>query len=539
MHLFNKVKNKIIAIASKCKLLYMQCHRRGFHHELTGLLLDQAPGSARSQNNVLVELFWDNPHHYLRVALFLHALKSYKVNFVIERSAPWYVVWTLKKFCPSNIFFLDTQIKKKYLEKAEELLKGVSNAADFMAMKLEDSYPPHIVHDDILKRQALATVDFNLPEVKTRLALSLQRLTEFRELFERHHFSHTVTSHPTTVNCSTMAWQALLHKSRVYVLNYAHEHITIKKIRTEKDFSMPVDSAHGRDFLSMADNELERLAILGEEHHKNVRENKAGQFTVVDLYKQKRINITRESFAKLIGAKPENKNVIIFTNCWSDFPNNEGRFQYTDYFEWFLHTADQFPKRLDVNFIIRPHPAEHHYGDKSPVKKIFKLNGKNVFWWPTELGPNNILDIADLVVTSRGSSGVEYSALGMRVLVAAHARYTDIGFVTFCTSKEDYAQKLLHFEDIPFPDEKKMKLANATLAIAYTTPETLREGGYVWDFGFHSYNLWLSMPAFIRKFRPKLLLEASILKLWLESEHDRYNVFKHLHESEWNRGKSL
>ena len=105
------------------------------------------------------------------------------------------------------------------------------------------------------------------------------------------------------------------------------------------------------------------------------------------------------------------------SGCWPDFPNIYPKTFYIDYVDWFTKTLEIITQIDDINWIIKPHPAEFMYGSKIKSEYFLKnINKNNIKLWPKNMRSNCLLDVADVLITSHGSAGFEYT-LGKPVIV--------------------------------------------------------------------------------------------------------------------------
>ena len=140
-----------------------------------------------------------------------------------------------------------------------------------------------------------------------------------------------------------------------------------------------------------------------------------------------------------------------YVNRWNLFKDN---------IDWLENTLKKIKLNKSVNWIIKPHPSEtfKSYNSKvetnSIVNKFIDTKNNNIKMFPSDHGLKNIYNIVDLVVTSHGSCGHEYSALGIPVIICGDTYYKGFGFNIEPSSKKEY-YKLLK-------DISKIKKLNKT-----------------------------------------------------------------------------
>ena len=140
-----------------------------------------------------------------------------------------------------------------------------------------------------------------------------------------------------------------------------------------------------------------------------------------------------------------------YVNRWNLFKDN---------IDWLENTLKKIKLNKSVNWIIKPHPSEtfksynSKVGTNSIVNKFIDTKNNNIKMFPSDHSLKNIYNIVDLVVTSHGSCGHEYSALGIPVIICGDTYYKGFGFNIEPSSKKEY-YKLLK-------DISKIKKLNKT-----------------------------------------------------------------------------
>ena len=71
----------------------------------------------------------------------------------------------------------------------------------------------------------------------------------------------------------------------------------------------------------------------------------------------------------------------------------------------------------DINlWIIKPHPSSYFFNEDGLVKRYFnQFKKKNIVLCPSNISTSLILKVADKIVTSRGTIGLEAACLGKRL----------------------------------------------------------------------------------------------------------------------------
>jgi hypothetical protein len=487
--------------------------------------------NASASEKTIIEGMWDHPYHWVRLSLLVKALnknQNLSLYSLVKENSSRDVRKSMDFFPVEKRFTIPTTIEESFLKEASEKLSKLSTKNEFLNMEMPFGYPVFRLYDTILKRQLLGTVDIKNEATLTNLAYCLQCLNYYENLFYENKITNIIVSHPTNVEFSTLCWIALEYKVNIFFTNYFHERMTLSKIQSKEDFSLPFDGPNVDDLKKFSKGDMDAISLKGQEYQNLIRKGEASQYVHFDIYKGAREQFTEKSeIAKALKIQDMNKlNVVIFGNCWPDFPNNDGVCYFNDYQEWFYLTLNKVKEIKNVNWIIRSHPAELQYGNKVSTGLLMKdYSAENVFIWPKDLSGNAVESFADCVVTSRGSAGIEYTAIGKRVLVAAPTRYTPFDFVTFAKTLDEYFNYLENIENLGMPSEENIQLAKIYLGLVYTTPDYALNLRF--PHGILGQKLWKGVKKFMIENEDALGHEMNLIRDWDKGSIRSFNTFKH------------
>lgn len=155
--------------------------------------------------------------------------------------------------------------------------------------------------------------------------------------------------------------------------------------------------------------------------------------------------------------------VPVFTNVVFDTSQAHANTLFSDMFDWLSTVADVIQEHPRTLFIIRAHPDEMRPGKESreSVAQWVEKTGITELDNVSFIGPDQPLSSYDLIHRSKfvmvynSSIGLEASLLGVPVLCAGQARYTQYETVIYPESRSQYIDKVydfLHKERIELPD---------------------------------------------------------------------------------------
>jgi hypothetical protein len=145
--------------------------------------------------------------------------------------------------------------------------------------------------------------------------------------------------------------------------------------------------------------------------------------------------------------------VPIFTNVVFDTSQGHANTLFSDMFAWLDLVLESIKKHPDTFFIIRAHPDESRKGKESRESVAEWIRRKHVCNLPNVLfvGPDDyfssyeIIQKSKFVMVYNSTIGLESSIMGMPVLCAGKARYTQYPTVFFPKNVKAYQEMLIKF----------------------------------------------------------------------------------------------
>ena len=167
--------------------------------------------------------------------------------------------------------------------------------------------------------------------------------------------------------------------------------------------------------------------------------------------------------AKILSNVPPDKKVaIIYSHILYDTLFFNGEDIYKNYADWLIETIRAACKNENLYWLIKIHPSNTWRGELDSLvekgkyeelriieKKIGALPNHIDFIYPdTPISPYTWLQIADIGITTRGTSGIELGALGKTVLTAGTGRYEEIGFTINSKTPQEYENNLKNLHKV-------------------------------------------------------------------------------------------
>lgn len=483
---------------------------------------------------LLVEGMWDNPIHWLRMALLKpsiemkYGLKTLLLNLEGSNKEMSKILNYLrydkekiipKKFSPNYI----TQASKlvRSLKKKEITDENLYN------LKFPNSYPAFYFFDEVLKKNAIGDIKSNNVDYIYFIAKTLFFLDFYKNLIKKEKIKVAIVSHQITIRYSTLIWLLLQKKVPVYLTNYYNGHIIIKKITKKNQILKPFDDVFcASDFKKLESRKKKKIIKKSNKYIDNLKKGLDGELSFFKIHKNSSLKCkNKKQFFKRLKIKNNYPVAIVFANCWTDYPSGYGKNPFSSYVAWFEFILKNIDKIKKINWIIKPHPGESFYGEKITCKKIIdRVNPKNIYLWPHDLTNIEVEKYADYIISARSSSTLEYGVKGKKVICSFPSPFSQFKFVTFASNKISLLRTLKNLRKI---SKSKQNAIVESQLFSYSFLGDYNLNKYPkYPYGAESNKIYKYLPEFLKKNKKKLKNECLMINKWVSSNHDRYNVFK-------------
>ncbi len=206
---------------------------------------------------------------------------------------------------------------------------------------------------------------------------------------------------------------------------------------------------------------------------KNIKKlyKKNNWFPSVGTTRSENFYSKKEIFKKL--QLDKNKPIaVIFNHIFWDGTSFYGDDTFPTYRHWFIETIKIACKNKNINWIIKPHPANKvqnlRYGineniseEDKIIKKYFGQIPKNVILLKSENKINSfsLYKILDYCLTIRGTPGIESAIFGSQTIICGSGRYENRGFSKYFKKRDSYLNYLGKLKKIPIKNTRSIRFA--------------------------------------------------------------------------------
>lgn len=333
---------------------------------------------------------------------------------------------------------------------------------NFSGIRLGDLiYDSYVRHD-----HKYLNPKFDLKFIKI-VFIAIYRTLVLKKLILKINPKQIFIGTETYINISSICCR-LGFKMGIKVLEMSKHH---NKIHAEKEINYGSDGL----FSQQRKNKFNKLKITINELNIFVKKRKLNKILLgaTSNYDNKIARGIKKNTFKFIGKikklKQAKKKIILFApHAFSDSCFKSGSFIFNDYFDQVRQTLkiiDSYKSNDSLIWIIKKHPGSDVYGEKNILKKyLLKFKNKNIIYCDQKVSIHEILKRSDIVITGRGTIGME--AIGMRipVIIAGKARYSNIGIIDTPKNYSEYCNNLQNLiAKLKKPSKRAMYLAKKIL----------------------------------------------------------------------------
>lgn len=168
----------------------------------------------------------------------------------------------------------------------------------------------------------------------------------------------------------------------------------------------------------------------------------------------------------------QKKNIVVMSHAFSDAPHVGEGLLFKDYYDFLEKTLIRLNENDTINSFVKAHPSSYMWNEKGAVEELIEKNKlENIYILPTDFNTNSILDIADYIVTAKGTAGLEFSCSGIPAVTAGKGYYYGFGVTKEPDTVDEYYKIL---DNITIVDRLDEKTTRRALALLYMVAQSRR-----------------------------------------------------------------
>lgn len=366
----------------------------------------------------------------------------------LERQTP-----LLQSFSVEKVFYADYD----FTVEAKVDLSGILEAQDAKRLRekiLEftiDQLPVgDLLYDAYLRDMASPSIWQSEQMLVRHFHQAIRLYASYKSIFNtQRNIIATVQGHTSYLLYGLFARIAVNHGATVFGRKPGASPLAIKKYTKLNEFKRHEVGFRKEDFLTVWEHGRHQALEFAEDFLMTRLDGKSLGGTnpyVPAGFDLDRKRYHREEIAGKMGLNKDNPNVFLMCHAFCDTPHSYDRMLHNDYFEWIEDTLEIVSRIPDTNWIVKRHPEDKYFGAKQDhlgaLISKYNKSFKHIFIAPDDMHTSSILEVADSLVTVRGTAGLEFSAFGIPCLVTGSSPYTGYGFTIEPMTREEYVEEL-------------------------------------------------------------------------------------------------
>ncbi|MDC3005223.1 hypothetical protein OAY95_04840 [Candidatus Pelagibacter sp.] len=376
-------------------------------------------------------------------------------------------------FFNTNICFIATYFKILFLGRTWFINK----------FKVKNIYFGDLIYDDYIRRNLnFLKRNLNNSRFLKTLFISIFKIFFLNNLINNKKYNYVMSPTHTYASNAALGMRIAL-KKKIKVLNILSSRLRVytKSFEAEK-IEYILDLKYLKDSKIFDKSWLNRFDLM----MKNRYAGNIKYVTAKDAYYNKQ-NITKNNFFKIFNLSQKNfKRIVFFApHCFSDANHKAGRLIFDDYYDQFQTTIKFAKKDKNSLWIIKIHPTSYKYKEENVINQLIKNKEvNNIVICPNQLSTFALIKFSDLIITGRGTIGLESACFGKKPLLAGETFYSKFGITHNPSNRNDYLQKLSRYNIQTKLNIKQIQIAKKLFYLvvfknSYTKKDKIMVSNYI------------------------------------------------------------
>lgn len=343
------------------------------------------------------------------------------------------------------------------------LIKGTKDGDKLVDLHVKGIHIGDLLYDSLIRHipQTYTVTSLSLPRHFRLVFRAIFNLHFYLNIFEKNNVKAVVTSHTVYAEFGILC--RIAHNNGAFVF--------LKDMDVFRVYRP--DSNIYEHFLKVSNDELgaaiknSDVVQAAEEYFAERMNGNIDQVDVINAFSNSKRKYTRVEILEQLDLSPNKKNVFVLAHAFSDAPHVGGKLAFQDYYVWLRESLKQLSLNDKVNVFVKPHPSSYMWGEKGAVETLLEQQKiKNVHITPSDMNTSSICDIADYVVTARGTAGLEFSGLGIPAITCGEGYYSGFGLSAEIFDRGYY---LAHLSKLPGISRLSTETATKARVLLYLT----------------------------------------------------------------------
>lgn len=354
------------------------------------------------------------------------------------------------------------------LIKAWALFRNINTKKQLLDLKTNGILVGDLIYNSTLENTKEGTVNVNSMALLMNIYRCILYINYFENLLSNYKFRGIVAGHLFYIPTGTLVRLALNRGIAVYSRYKGPVEIGVKKYKKPTD-SKVHQTRVDPELIKLVEAKIpKRAEEMGTRVLKSRFQGKSSEVGAINAFNRKKLKLSRKKLVAEIGLDEDKPVVCIMSHIFRDAPHSNHRALFEDYQIWLEETFKHIKSIHDVNWIIKPHPSEFYYPQKLYAKDIAeKYGGKNLKFIGNHINTNALFNIVDIILTAKGSAGLEFPCFGIPSILVSEAFYSGFGFNIEPSSKEEYLNILSNIQKVQKLKRQDIRKARIVAFVNY------------------------------------------------------------------------
>lgn len=414
------------------------------------------------------------------VGKYLGHKKNLRTLFLLRNFYDRKVRKICASYCSNDFVYLnlkgiDIGIRLRSFLDARRIYKKTKTGEELLSLEYDGLLIGDLIYDTYLRETREGTISKVGPELFKFIYNAIMTKKYYDKIFQRYDIKAVVLGHTVYSVFGLLARVAAKNHAEVYMRQHnAPVYLRVRRYRDLRE----IRTFAGRPSKSLFEHvykEHKAEAVKSAELYLQKRMNPASHdldgVDVCNAYGSIKVLVNRSEIIEKLNLDASKPIAAIMSHALIDAVHSHNWLLFRDYLTWLRETLDFVKDCPLANWLVKTHPSTELYNCKQnegdEIEKITQgLRNHTIRLLPNEINTKSLLEFADVVITARGTAGLEFSCFGIPCIIAGESPYSGYGFTIEPKTKEAYFKLLSNINEVKRLNEEQVNRAKV-LAYIY------------------------------------------------------------------------
>lgn len=437
-----------------------------------------SPNSDASSGKLLTDVTLHHPGYVMTGAVagkHLANEKNLDISFLARRYDRD-IFHVCRSYKPAQIFSLARRFRSPSLithalSESRRLFDSINSPEDIADITYEGILIGDLVYNSYLQKNDIGTINSVSYDILPVIFNAVLYKEYYERLLSNNDIRAIIGAQASYAKSGILLRLGLKKGIEVFERIFGPKKFTIRHFTDVTETYNQANRPSEKVFKHVRAEHREQAVKRSQEYLNDRLSGENDDVIVSKAYSQDKSIIKRDTLADNLGLDPDKPIAVLMTHVFLDAGHFRGSL-FRDYVMWVRETLQYIRNDSTTNWIIKPHPGSERFNCEHTVESEFKramdgFEDHTVRIMPDNVSTTAVHDIADVVLTVRGSAGIEFPALGTPAIVASDCHYSGFGFAHEPDSKEAYFGLLDAIGNLPPLTDDEVECANVMVYLIF------------------------------------------------------------------------